>query len=121
MRITLCGSTRFKTLFQRVEAELSKLGHVVYSCALWGHTGDELSAEDKLMLDAVHMAKIANSDCIFVINQEGYVGESTLREIFFAHSMRKRVNFLILDARARLLKDPLTVRGHASTPHYYKF
>lgn len=53
-----------------------------------------ISEEDKLVLDAVHMAKIANSDCILVINPGGYIGESTEREIYFAISMRKSVFFL---------------------------
>jgi hypothetical protein len=92
--ITLCGSTRFKEQFQTAEANLSLNGFTVYSCALWGHSGNPLTEEDKLVLDAVHMVKIANSDAIFVINPGGYVGESTRREIFFARGMGKKVYFL---------------------------
>lgn len=102
--ITLCGSTRFKDTFQQVEAVLALQGYSVYSCALWGHAGNPLSAEDKLMLDAVHLAKIANSDAIFVLNVGGYIGESTLREIFFAQSMSKRVYFYSLDEKVRKIK-----------------
>lgn len=91
MRITLCGSTRFRDKFDEINAKLSLMGHVVYSCALWGHSGDELSPDQKLMLDAVHFAKIANSEAIYVINVEGYVGESTKREIMFAKAAGKKV------------------------------
>lgn len=92
--ITLCGSTRFKKEFQATEAQLALNGYAVYSCALWGHDGDELTDEDKLMLDAVHMVKIANSDAIFVINKDGHIGPSTRREIFFARGMGKQVYYL---------------------------
>lgn len=93
MRVTLCGSTRFKDDFDKANAELSLAGHVVYSCALWGHSGDTLTDYDKLMLDAVHFAKIANSDGIHVLNIGGYIGESTRREIYFAASMGKEISF----------------------------
>lgn len=94
MNITLCGSTRFKDVFDKANAELSLRGHTVYSCALWGHSGDTLTPNNKLMLDAVHFSKIVNSDAILVLNAEDYVGESTRREIYFAHAMGKSIFFL---------------------------
>lgn len=94
MKITLCGSTRFRDAFDKANAELSLQGHTVYTCALWGHAGDSLTANDKLMLDAVHFAKIANSDAILVLNVDDYIGESTRREIYFANAMEKEVRFL---------------------------
>ena len=71
-RITLCGSTRFRHLFDEANRQLSLRGHVVYSLAMFGRQlkdegkGDNVlvSDEDKLVLDALHMAKIANSDGI---------------------------------------------------------
>lgn len=108
-KITLCGSTRFKDQFQKAEAQLALNGYVVYSCALWGHDGDKLTDEDKLMLDAAHMAKIANSDAILVINPGGYVGESTRREVFFAHSMGKAVH--VLDRASANLCSPQKCRA----------
>lgn len=94
MKITLCGSTRFKDAFTAANAELSLRGHVVYSCALWGHAGDALTDRQKLMLDAVHFAKIANSDAILVLNVDDYVGESTRRELYFAKAIGKDIYFL---------------------------
>lgn len=94
MKITLCGSTRFKEAFETANAELSLKGHVVYTCALWGHRGDDLAENEKLMLDAVHFVKIANSDAILVINVDDYIGESTRREMYFASAMGKQIYFL---------------------------
>jgi len=92
MKITLCGSTRFWDKFQTLNKLLTLDGHTVYTVAVGKH--DKPSADDKLMLDAVHMCKIANSDMIVVINEEGYIGESTRREIYFAMAMQKKVAFL---------------------------
>ena len=38
--ITLCGSTRFKDEFLRVQKELTLQGNIVISVGLFGHSGD---------------------------------------------------------------------------------
>lgn len=96
--ITLCGSTRFKDAFIREQKRLTLEGNVVISVGLFGHSGDdEVWASDgkvKLMLDDIHMQKIDMSDGIFVINEGGYIGESTKREIEYALSHDKSVEFM---------------------------
>lgn len=93
--ITLCGSTRFKETFKKVEVALTRSGYAVYSCAEFGHAdGQDIDEEGKLILDAVHCVKIANSKAIFVVNVGGYIGESTRREIYYAQAMGVTVHFL---------------------------
>lgn len=92
--ITLCGSTRFEEDFHKEEARLTLQGNVVYSCAVFGHRGVPPTSEEKLMLDAVHFAKIANSEAIHVLNRDGYVGESTRREVYAAAILGKKITFL---------------------------
>lgn len=94
MRITLCGSTRFRDHYEALNRELSLKGHTVYSVACFGHSGDELSQKEKATLDAVHLDKIDNSEAIVVINVDGYIGDSTRREILHARSTGKMVLFL---------------------------
>lgn len=91
--ITLCGSTRFKEDFFRVQKELTLQGNIVISVGLFGHSGDaEVWGEGvKEMLDDMHFAKIDMADEIFVINPGGYVGKSTSREIAHALSTGKTV------------------------------
>jgi hypothetical protein len=43
------------------------------------------------LLSNIHLKKISASDEIFAINPGGYIGESTKREIEFAHTMNKKV------------------------------
>jgi hypothetical protein len=94
-RITLCGSTKFKREFDALNRKLTLEGNVVYSVAFFGGSDQtELSPEQKKNLDAVHLKKIDNSDGIFVINVDGYIGESTAREISYAESTGKFVKYL---------------------------
>ena len=101
--ITLCGSTRFKDVFLRVQKELTLQGNIVISVGLFGHSGDAEVWENmdegtltktKEMLDDMHKRKIDMADEIFVINVGGYIGDSTKSEIEYAKSTNKKVNFL---------------------------
>ena len=101
--ITLCGSTRFKDEFLNVQKDLTLKGNIVISVGLFGHSGDSEVWENmdegtltktKEMLDDMHKKKIDMSDEIFVINVNGYIGESTKSEIEYAKSLGKRVNYL---------------------------
>ena len=101
--ITLCGSTRFKDEFLKVQKDLTLKGNIVISVGLFGHSGDSEVWENmnegsltktKEMLDDMHKRKIDMSDEIFVINVNGYIGESTKSEIEYAKSLGKKVNYL---------------------------
>ena len=56
----------------------------------FGHDGDDVS-DIKEMLDDIHKAKIEKSDMIYVVNPDGYVGESTQEEIEWARYLRKTI------------------------------
>ena len=43
--ITLCGSTRFKEDFERVNKELTLRGNIVISVGCFGHAGDVFTDE----------------------------------------------------------------------------
>ena len=94
--ITLCGSTRFKEDYIRIQKELTLAGNIVISVGLFGHQGDDEVWEEgvKEMLDEMHLAKIDMADEIFVINPGGYIGASTKREIAYASTKGKKINSL---------------------------
>lgn len=93
--ITLCGSTKFKNEFIETQKRLSLEGNIVISVGLFGHSGDdEVWLEDtKKMLDDMHKQKIDMSDEIFVIDVNGYIGDSTRTEIEYAKSKGKPIRF----------------------------
>ena len=94
--VTLCGSTRFKDEFLRVQKKLTLKGYIVISVGLFGHSGDDEALDDgvKEMLDEMHLAKIDMADEIFIVNPGGYIGKSTAREIAYARSHGKPVRSL---------------------------
>ena len=93
--VTLCGSTRFKDYFMNVQKTLTLDGYIVISVGLFGHSeDDEWTEETKKMLDDMHKRKIDMADEIFVINVDGYIGDSTRTEIEYAIKTGKGVAYL---------------------------
>lgn len=101
--ITLCGSTRFKDEFIETQKQLTLEGIIVISVGLFGHSGDNEVWENmdegtltktKKMLDDMHKRKIDMADEIYVINVDGYIGESTKSEIEYAKATGKKVRYL---------------------------
>lgn len=92
--ITLCGSTRFKEDFERVNRDLTLLGNIVISVGAFGHAGDTFTEEQKLMLDDIHKRKIDMADAIYVINKDGYIGSSTRSEIQYALRLGKQIIYM---------------------------
>lgn len=108
--ITLCGSSRFCQTMAVIAWELEKGGAVVLGlhllpdeyCKQKGykpdehghihHIGEQEGVED--IMDYLHFKKIEMSDSIFVVNVDGYVGESTAREIAYAEHLGKPVSYL---------------------------
>ena len=113
--VTLCGSTRFKDDFLKVQQQLTLEGNIVISVGMFGHTDDAcgrvITPEIKGMLDDMHKRKIDMSDGIFVINKCGYIGESTKGEASMAQRVfspsvgGKRTN--LRRKRHAILHDPV--------------
>lgn len=91
--ITLCGSTKFKDEFLEAQKQLTLQGYIVISVGLFGHSGDDLQGL-KEMLDDMHKRKIDMADEIFVVNKNGYIGDSTRSEIEYAKTHGKIINYL---------------------------
>ncbi len=49
--------------------------------------------EQKAVLDALHLRKIDMADRVLVVAPDGYIGESTQREIAYARAAGKPVGF----------------------------
>lgn len=101
--ITLCGSSRFKDDFIRVQKRLSLVGNIVLlpvffsqTCDedIWENMDEDAVHEKIKMLGDMHKRKIDMADEIFVINIGGYIGEATKSEIEYAIKTGKKVNYL---------------------------
>ncbi len=94
--VTLCGSTKFKEQFLETQKRLTLEGNIVISVGLFGHSGDNevWNEGTKEMLDDMHKRKIDMADEIFVINKDGYIGESTRSEIAYATAKGMTIRYL---------------------------
>lgn len=71
-------------------------GYIVISVRLFGHSGDDEAWTEgtKEMLDDIHKRKINMADEIYVINKNGYIGESILSEIKYAKSKEMPIVYM---------------------------
>ena len=86
----------FEFLFHYWNKELTLKGHTVYSLAVFPSQEKNknwYNNEQKQTLDLIHLDKILNSDAIVVLNQDGYVGESTRKEIEWAKIKNKQIYY----------------------------
>jgi hypothetical protein len=93
--ITLCGSTKFKSDFDRINMELTLRNKIILQPGCYAHFDNiPITDEQKERLDILHKEKIMMSDCIFVINVNNYIGSSTRSEIEFAADNNKPIFYL---------------------------
>lgn len=93
--VTICGSTRFRAEMTAANRALTLAGYIVLAPGVFGHGGDEMTESQKVALDDLHLRKIDLADLVYVVNPGGYVGDSTRREIAYAHGRDKRVRYLV--------------------------
>lgn len=94
-KVTLCGSSRFKDIFHREFNRLTLEGYIVYTPAIFDIDHPELLNEyDLQTLDHIHRAKMKQSNYVFVINKDGYIGPDTEAEIAFCQKEKIPVKYL---------------------------
>ena len=93
--VCLCGSTRFKEVFFKVARQFTLDGYIVTMPMVFVHQGDDdITDEQKDLLDELHKAKIANADLVYILNCGQYIGKSTKSEIEWAKSLNKKIKYL---------------------------
>lgn len=93
--ITLCGSIKFKEEFLKVKEKLVLEGNIILTPNFFYNIKKEdINITTKTMLDKMHKQKIDMSDEIYVINPNGYIGESTKLEIEYAKRKNKKISYL---------------------------
>lgn len=92
--ITLCGSSRFKEDILNTYKKLTLQDNIVLFDAIFNQNELNLNDNKKQLIDKNHKQKILMSDEIFVINKNGYIGESTKSEIEFAKKLSKPVKYM---------------------------
>ncbi len=92
--VTLCGSIRFWNKIQEMSEKL-ELENEYVVIGIIPHTMDrDLTEYEKDLLGELHKIKIDLSDSIFVVNVNGYIGESVKNEIEYAKKRGKEIIYL---------------------------
>lgn len=92
--ITLCGSTKFKEQFEKANAYLTLQGNIVLSLGFFEQSeGIKITEEQAELFEQMHYEKINMSDEIFVIDVNGYIGNSTRKEIEYAKLHGKLIRY----------------------------
>jgi hypothetical protein len=108
--VCLCGSTRFGAEFHAATIRETKAGKMVFSIGIDFKSDTdllldgEITPDDKLRMDLLHLHKIDAADEILVLNVGGYIGKSTAGEIIYAYLAGKRVRWLEPPAEASSIK-----------------
>ena len=91
--VCLCGSTRFLEDFRTANLELTSCGLTVVTMAATDEEGAgwvKTRPGKKTLFDLVHLNKILKTDAVVVVG-DGYIGESTSREILWANMQGKLI------------------------------
>ena len=88
--ITICGSMKYAKEMMKTSLELELKGCAVIQCS-YENDSHKLEVRDIEMLNKVHRKKIDISDAIYVVNVDGYVGNSTKNEIEYAKNLGKEI------------------------------
>ncbi|MFD8573373.1 hypothetical protein [Streptomyces sp. NPDC059639] len=88
--VCICGSARFVDEMRAVNRDLTFAGVIVVAP---GEADELITDKHRTVLDALHLRKIDLADRVLVVNPGGYIGESTSREIAYAHATGKPISF----------------------------
>ena len=93
--VCICGSTRFKDEWAYWRQQFTCDGKIVLAIEIV--TSKDMVTTDpelKSRLDELHKRKIDLADRVFILNVEGYIGDSTRSEIEYAERFGKPVEYL---------------------------
>ena len=91
--VTICGSMRFSEEMKKIALELEIYhGLNVLQC-VYNPQNIDISNTQKAALSNAHFKKIDLSDAIYVVDIDGYIGESVKQEIAYARANGKEVIF----------------------------
>lgn len=120
MIVTLIGSERFSSLFDKVKNVFKSQKNIHYIVM----KPETFKIPDKTILNGnewdkfheIHQMKMNVSDIVYVINPTGYIGPDTQREIDYCHSISREIHYFYKDDDQfnlifKDLKNNLDMRG----------
>ena len=91
--ITICGSFKFVNEMIRFAIQLELKGNIVLMPIFPIEDEIVLNESELITLGEVHKKKIEMADEVFIVDVNGYIGNSTRSEIEFANSIGKQIKY----------------------------
>lgn len=89
--VTLCGSMRYQNEMIKIARNLEvTFGYCVLQC-VYDFAGKNDTQKERVKIIKAHFKKIDLSDFIYVVNINGFISESTQKEIDYAIKHDKEV------------------------------
>ena len=89
--VTICGSMKFAEEMQKIAGVLAvDKGWCILQC-VYDLDFANLTSEELHLLKDEHLKRIELSDAIYIVNIDGYIGNSTKLEIEYANKLGKEV------------------------------
>jgi hypothetical protein len=98
--VCLCGSTRFREEYALAFRREEHAGRIALSVPCYKDDPCCKTKGEQDLLDRLHFAKIDMADEILVLDINGYIGDSTRREIAHATATGKRVRYASIEWEA---------------------
>lgn len=99
--VCICGSTRFLDQMAIAAWEMEKQGilvvgpHLLPASYPGVKASHQAEAEGvRAILDELHLRKIDLCDQVYVVNVNGYIGESTRNELEYARRIGKPIKYM---------------------------
>lgn len=93
--VAIIGSSRFKQFHLGAMQRETLRGKIVLSAGFWHHSDPyPITDEQKRQLDELMLHKIDLADEVYVVNVNGYVGESTKTQLAYARGQHKKISSL---------------------------
>ena len=92
--ITVCGSLKFEEEMKYYAEKLELEGNCVLSIIYPTKEKEKYTQEEINILGICHYKKIEVADVIFVVNKNGYIGNSVKKEIEYAKNLNKEIMYL---------------------------
>ncbi len=89
--VTICGSFKFKEEMLKKSVELETKYNYIVLQPVYGPEDATYTQEEIDIMGTLHFERIKLSDAIYVVNVNGYIGESTKKEILYAKSLNKEI------------------------------
>jgi len=96
--VCVIGSSRFKDIIRSVQDNYTYKGYIVldnaYPTDRLAKLPKEVTKEHIFRLKSLGAFKVRISDLIYVVNQDGYIGEDTAEKLLLAKTLNKDILYL---------------------------